>query len=98
MIKKIFTVFDLKSEAYLQPFFLDTLGQAKRAITDCVNDPNHQFGKHPSDYTLHELGTYDDSTGLFNTQKQMTHGCLIEYKTQESFIDDSKQLSLGGTD
>jgi hypothetical protein len=91
VIKKIFTVYDEKSEAFLQPFFLDTNGQAIRAITDCVNDLNHQFGKHPSDHTLFSLGTFDDSDGTFQTSK-VSLGCLVEFKTPME-IDDNK-LSL----
>jgi hypothetical protein len=97
MVKKVFTVFDEKSEAYLQPFFLDTLGQATRAITDCVNDNNHQFGRHPSDYTLFQLGEFDDILGEFKMDKKSL-GCLIEYKTQLDLCDDSAQLDLIGGD
>jgi hypothetical protein len=96
MIKKVFTVFDEKSEAYLQPFFLDTLGQAQRAMTDCVNDVNHQFCRHTSDYTLFQLGTFDDSNGLFEMDKKSL-GSLLEYKTQME-IDDNKLKLVGGTD
>lgn len=102
MIKKIFTIYDEKSEAYLQPFFLDTNGQAVRAITDCVNDPNHQFSKHTSDYTLFSLGTFDDSTGQLENIK-MSLGSLVEFKsepTPNSRIIDAKDIDLtvGGTD
>lgn len=61
-MKKIYTVYDQKSEAYLQPFFMDTDGQATRAFSDLINDPQHEFGKHSEDYTLFNIGTYDEST------------------------------------
>lgn len=80
MIKRVFTIYDEKSEAYLQPFFLDTTGQAIRAITDCVADTNHQFNKHPADYTLFELGTYDDSSGTFTLDQKKMLGSLVEFK------------------
>lgn len=96
MIKKVFTVFDEKSEAYLQPFFLDTLGQAQRAMTDCVNDINHQFCRHTSDYTLFLLGTFDDSTGTFEMDKKSL-GSLLEYKTQMEIDTETLKL-VGGTD
>jgi hypothetical protein len=79
MIKQMFTVYDEKSEAYLQPFFLDTTGQALRAISDCLIDDNHQFARHPADYTLFQLGTYDDSTGVIVNDKKMLHP-LLELK------------------
>ncbi len=66
MLHKLYSVHDVKSEAYLQPFFLQTKGQAIRSFTDCVNDPKHQFGAHPEDYTLFELGEYDDPSAAFH--------------------------------
>lgn len=82
MIKKMFTVYDEKSEAYLQPFFLDTIGQATRAITDCVNDPTHNFCKHTSDFSLFILGEFDDETAAFTPDKQSL-GSLVEYKKEQ---------------
>jgi hypothetical protein len=84
MKKKIFTVYDDKSEAYLQPFFLDTKGQAVRAISDCVADSNHQFCRHAEDYTLFELGEYDDASGSFDLYSAPVNmGKLIEFKAGE---------------
>jgi len=69
MIHRVFTVYDSKSEAYLQPFFLQTVGQAVRSITDCVRDSNHQFNRHPEDYTLFEIGSFEDNTAVFEVHK-----------------------------
>jgi len=90
-MQKIFTVYDEKAEAYLPPFFLNTNGEAIRAITDCVNDLKHQFGKHPSDYTLFSLGTYDPQSGTFENEKAPL-GNLLEFKTQLEI--PTNQLSL----
>lgn len=79
MIKKVFTVYDEKSEAYLQPFFMDTVGQAIRAIQDCMGDANHAFSRHTADYTLFQVATYDDSKGIFESDKKSL-GSLLEYK------------------
>lgn len=98
MIKKVFTVFDEKSEAYLQPFFLDTIGQATRAMTDCCNDPNHAFYRHTSDYTLFLLGEYDDSTGQFITDQKKPLGSLLEYKTSNPHIEEANLSIVGGTE
>lgn len=64
MILKVFAVRDLKAEAFLQPFFSPSVGSAMRAFSDAVNDKNCPFNKHPADYALFEIGTYDDSSGL----------------------------------
>ena len=29
-----------------------------------VNEPGHQFAKHPEDYSLYEIGLFDNSTAL----------------------------------
>lgn len=63
---KIFTVYDTKAEAYLQPFFMQTRGAAIRGFTELVNDKNHSFGKYPADYVLFEIGSFDDHTGLIS--------------------------------
>jgi hypothetical protein len=61
MILRIFSVYDSKAEAYLPPFFMPNKGQAIRVFADAAKDPNHQFGKHPEDYTLFDLGQFSDS-------------------------------------
>lgn len=61
----VFSVYDTKSECYMPPFYLTTVGQAVRAFVDCVNDPKHQFSRHPADYTLFELGYFDDALAKF---------------------------------
>ncbi len=64
MVHKMFSIFDVKAMAYLPPFFLPQSEVAVRIFSDCVNSNDHQFGKHPGDYTLFELGSFDDSVCL----------------------------------
>lgn len=79
MIKKVFSIYDEKAHAWLQPFFMDTTGLAIRAITDCVNDPNHQFAKHPADYTFFQIAQFDDHSAEFEEVK-ISLGNLVEFK------------------
>lgn len=84
MILKIFTVFDSKAEAYLPPFFLGSTGLAIRSFTDTVNGTDNNIAQHPEDYTLFELGEYDDANAIINqysTPKSL--GVAIEFKTQQ---------------
>lgn len=67
---KIFTVYDCKAQNYLQPFFCRSTGEAVRSFTEIANDPKSQIGKYPVDFTLFELGSFDDNTAdfvIFNT-------------------------------
>lgn len=65
MILNIFTVYDAKAEAYLQPFYMQSKGEALRAFMETVADPNHQFSKHSADFSLVHLGEFDNSTARF---------------------------------
>jgi len=77
---RIFVVFDSKARAYLPPFFMPEAGQAVRVFADCCNDDGHQFGKHPEDYTLFEIGTFDDHEGkLLQLKQSITHGVGLAF-------------------
>lgn len=59
MILKLFSVFDRKAEVYLPPMYYLTVGQAVRDFTDALNGDT-PMAKHPEDYTLYEVGFFDD--------------------------------------
>ncbi len=71
MKHKVFSIFDSAAEAYLPPFVLPTAGMAVRVFTDCCNSEKHQFGVNPADYTLFELGVFDDASALFDCSPGM---------------------------
>jgi hypothetical protein len=80
MTQKVYTVYDSKAEAYLRPFFVSTKGLALRSMVDAVNDPQHPFNKYPEDYTLFEIGEWDDSNGTIKMHKaHESIGVAIEY-------------------
>lgn len=89
MIHSVFSVHDAKADAFLPPFILPKTEMAQRVFSDCVNSPDHQFGKHPEDYTLFHLGTFDDENGLHtphrNTKQSLGNG--VEY------LDFSHQMT-----
>lgn len=63
MITTAFAVYDGKGQFYGVPFFMPQVGLAVRAFADLANDPNTTVYKHPGDFTLYEIGSFDDSTG-----------------------------------
>lgn len=78
---KVFGIYDSKTEAYLQPFFAKTKGDALRSITSLVNDSQHNFSKFSADFTLFELGSFDDSNASFNLHHTpYSLGVFIEFK------------------
>ena len=63
MLSKIYSVYDLKAEAFITPFFLPNDAIAIRPFTDCVTDEKHAFAMNPFDYAMYRLGQFDDLTG-----------------------------------
>lgn len=93
MVLHIFTVFDSKAEAFMTPFFMTSKGQAVRAFSDTVQDPSHQFNKHPCDYTLFYLGTFSDDSSTFKTiTPPVSLGMAVEFITPKP--TDPRQLAL----
>lgn len=81
MIVKIYTVYDSKGEAFLQPFYQQSKGHAVRSFTDSVNEPNHPFNKYPEDFTLFELGTFNDFNATFDLHSTpVSIGLAVEFK------------------
>ena len=78
---KVFSIYDSAAQAYNQPFFLQAKGQALRIFADSVNDKTSNLFKHPQDYTLFELGEFDDSCAGFALHKTpLSLGVAIEFK------------------
>lgn len=63
---KIFSVFDSKVSAYLPPLCMRTTPEAIRGFSAAVADQSHQFSKHAEDYTLFEVGSWDDQTAAID--------------------------------
>ena len=61
---KIFSVLDTKAQAYMNPVSCATAGVALRTFEDSVNDPSSPFHKHPEDYILFQVGSFDETTGI----------------------------------
>jgi len=75
----LFTVHDVKAEIFLPPFFVPTIGIATRAFKDCVNSAEHVFGKHPADYTLFSLGSFDDQDATIDWESKKSLGNGVEF-------------------
>lgn len=73
----MFALYDSKAEAYLVPFFMKTRGMAIRAVTADLQK-NADLSRFAADYTLFELGFFDEMSGDF---KQEGHnlGQLSQY-------------------
>ena len=61
----VYSVFDEKVKAFGPIFEGKTDGAVIRSCTDTANDATLQFGKHPGDFVLYRIATFDDEKGQF---------------------------------
>lgn len=60
----IVAVRDRQLNAFMRPFTAASPGQAIRAFRDEINTPGSELNRHPEDYELYQLATYDEHTGV----------------------------------
>lgn len=65
MILKAFSLLDLKTGHFNVPFFFPHTALAIRAVQDLARDQNTTVARHPADFALCDLGTFDDQSGIF---------------------------------
>ncbi len=63
---QIFSIFDSKAEAYLQPFFAVSRGIAIRMIMKATADSESDFHHFAADYTLFHIGAWDPQKGTID--------------------------------
>lgn len=58
---------DRALDAFMRPFFMQSIGQAVRSFADEVNRQaqDNPLNAHPEDYDLYMLATWDEDSGKF---------------------------------
>lgn len=86
MILGVFSVFDSKLACFSRPWYELTDASAIRIFTDAVNDgsnPNNQWFRHPEDFSLYRLGSFDDELGKIesiNPLSLVTAAAVFDFK------------------
>lgn len=57
---KLFTIYDHKAGFARIIFAMRSRGEALREFAQGANDPKSYLGQNPEDYTLYEVGHFDD--------------------------------------
>lgn len=67
MIQIVVSIYDRASGLYTRPVYVPSTGAAIRSFSDEINDkrPDNQLNKHPDDFDLFQLATWDDNTGAY---------------------------------
>lgn len=61
-----FSLLDTKTGIHHPPFYVAHIGIAIRTVKDVASDLGTSIGRHPADYMLVRLGTFDDANGVTN--------------------------------
>ena len=72
MLQFVVSVKDRAADVFNRPFFVPHRNVAVRDFTDEVNRfaADNQLNKHPDDFDLYLLGTFDDNAGTFDMEEQ----------------------------
>lgn len=80
MKHKVFSIFDSKIGSYMPPFCNRSKGEAIRNVMTALQDKKSAIGMYPSDFTLFELGEFDDESGLMIPHSSPNSiGVLVEF-------------------
>lgn len=81
---KIYCIYDSKGENFgKQPHFFENRADSIRAFQQAVNDPQSMWSKYPADYTLFEIGEWDQMEGVITMyETKMSLGLALEYKNK----------------
>lgn len=63
MISGIFTVRDMVSLIFLEPFCAPTIESAIRSFGEACRTDGHQFNKFPEDFALYKIGEWNGEVG-----------------------------------
>ncbi len=78
---KIYSIYDSKAEAYLQPIFATTNGVAIRMFSKAISDEDHAFNQNAEDFTLFEIGSFFEDTAIIEpmtTPKSLCNALTIK--------------------
>lgn len=78
-----FSIFDSKAGGFLPDWNAINIPTAIRLFQDGIAAPDSAYGKHPGDYSLFEIGTFDQETGdIEKCSPKIDHGTALVLKVR----------------
>lgn len=84
MILKMLSVYDSKAKVWSHPFFSVTTGAGVRSFQSAINARESLLFSHSADFTLFELGVFDDNLGVVEM-----HQAAVNLGIGSSFKEES---------
>lgn len=63
MILKLFSLRDIKAASFSAPFLCANVQVAKRIVVDMLAEGRALAARHPEDFELYEVASFDDANG-----------------------------------
>lgn len=100
MLVQVYSIYDNKSLSFGQPFSFSHTGQAVRAFSDLANDPSTMMYRHPADFSLVRIGTFDMNTGVMFPEPHQSLGPATQFRqaNQVSMIGPELPFDDAGLD
>jgi len=93
---RMYSVKDVKTGSFMNPFNGQDHVQAQRCLQVAVNDENVHLHHFPEDFELHFVGEFNQSTGKFTSPETPEFICqalsLVKWKTAD--LNTAKPVSL----
>lgn len=93
MKQEFVSVYDLAAEMWSRPFLVPTLGMAIRSFSDECNraDETNAYWKHPEDYNLFHIGSFDDELGVImhSDHRLLVRGVEVKAKAYRDLKESS---------
>lgn len=77
-------IFDNKAKVYNRPFTQINNAVARRTAQDLVNDPNSDCCRNPQDFTMLQIGYYEDTTATITTLDEPETICRFQELPQDT--------------
>lgn len=92
-------IFDEKVGGFLPPQVFVTSAVAIRSFAYAANMEEHDFWKFGADYTLFEIGTWDDQKGEMKMyETKIGHGTALQHRSAVSEVPISPTEVMMGKD
>lgn len=88
-----FSIYDEKAQVYSRPFYALTMGEAIRTFSDASNTPDSPYNRHPTDYTLYQVGSFDDANGELDDHINNNLGSSDQYIDQKLPVEPIQRIA-----
>lgn len=90
----MFSTYDAKAKTFSAPFTMLTIGMAIRGFEEATKNPESMLHRYPNDFSLYEIGTYEDSNATMTQKIPMNLLAVAsefvnkQDRQAESFLDE----------